>query len=118
MPAMRDAIPGNEVLKRGCQHVDDDVRPFDLTRTHRGVVYFESNPGASGMSTHTHLRRFRVNVTNGHEPIVMVGQLEQVVDEIGRALAGTQDEDMSHGSASSGWIGQPPNTMEDGAHRA
>ncbi len=99
VPAVRDTVPGHQVLKHGRQHVDDDVRPRNCRGPHRLVVDVEENRLPARVPGDAFLGCPAVQVTYRDEPVAPFSQLEQAVNQVGRALPGAKNEYTLHASA-------------------
>jgi hypothetical protein len=97
VPAVVDAVPGDQILKRRRQHVDHDIRLLDLGGSEAGILDVEVNGGPPWMITDSLAGEVLRQVAHGDEPVLLFGVFEEVGDQVWSALAGPDDQDFLHG---------------------
>ena len=100
MTTVADAIPGEEIHELRGEHADDDIGTADEGIAERGIIDVEAQGLAAGMTADALLREVEVQVADGDEPVVLLGLVEEVADEVGCALAGAENDDLLHGVVS------------------
>jgi hypothetical protein len=98
-----DALQRDGGLEARGEQIHHQIRALDLGREQLEVVDVEFHRAAAVVTSHATAGGDRIPITDDHEPIVLVSELEQVMDQVRRACPRTEHEDALHvGSPYSG----------------
>ena len=100
MAAVADTVAGDAGLEGHRHHIDHDLGLGDVVRSRRGVVDIQVNGAAARMISDTPTSLIKVTIADRDEPVVRLGLLEEVRNEIRRALAGANYKYLVHVSVS------------------